>query len=87
MSKTFTKGNIIIEDIEIGDIHFEYYYNLCVKSKVISKPVYDEEHELWEWQNEKFSDGSIINYAVNPKYSHYSPNLYNYEAYSGCRMI
>lgn len=76
---THTKGNVIVENIKIGDIQYEYEYGCGIKSTVISLPVRDEDG-LWTWQN-KTDKGEIINYAVAEKYSHYSPNLYTYEAY------
>ena len=82
---THTKGNIVIEEIKIGDIHYEFEYGTGIKSEVISLPIRDEDG-LWEWKS-KTSSGKIINYAVHEKYSHYGPNLYDYEAYSGCEII
>ena len=79
----YTRGNVIVDNIKIGDIHYEYEYGMCIKSKVISLPVRDKDG-LWEWKSEMIRyDGivKIINYAVNEKYSHYGPNLYDYEAY------
>ncbi len=85
MSKTYTKGNVIVEDIKVGDTHYEFEYNMCIKSEVISLPTRDEDG-LWEWQSKR-SNGQIINYAVSEGHSHYGPNLYDYEAYKGCRML
>ncbi len=86
MSKTFTKGNIIVEDIEVGDIHYEFEYGFHTKSKVITKPVRADDG-IWTWESENIKTGEIIYYGVNEKYSHYSPNLYNYEAYIGTKQI
>ena len=80
MDKTYTKGNVIIEDINIGDIHYEYEYNLGIKSKVLTKPFLNLEGN-WEWKSENLLTGKIIDYLVNPKYAHYSANLYDYAAY------
>lgn len=79
--KTYTKGNIIVEDIQIGDILYEFEYGCCVKSKVLTKPILDENGN-YVWQCENLNGGRIIEYLVNPRYSHYSANLYDYEAYS-----
>jgi len=80
--KTLTKGNVIIEDIQIGDIHYEYEYNICIKSEVISLPILDEMC-MYTWQSKSLKDGRIINYAVNTNYpSCYSLNLYDCEAYT-----
>lgn len=79
---TSTKGNIIIEDIKVGDIHYEFEYGIGIKSEVISEPKFNKEHNLWQWKSRNVSTGRIIDYAVNPRYSYYGPNLYDYEAYS-----
>lgn len=77
-----TKGNVIVEDIKIGDIHFEYEYNIGIKSRVISLPIRNEEG-LWTWQSENVNSKKIINYSVSENFpSYYSVNLYDYEAYS-----
>ena len=34
--QTLTKGNVIVENIKIGDIHYEYEYNLGIKCEVIT---------------------------------------------------
>ena len=81
MSKTLTKGNIIVEEIKIGDIHYEYEYGVGIKCKVITLPEEDNEGN-WSWKSENVTGGKEINYFVNPKYSHYGPNLYDYEAYT-----
>lgn len=78
--KTFTKGNVIVEDIKVGDIHYEYEYGIGIKCKVLTIPETNEDGN-WEWKSENVNTGKIIDYLVNPKYSHYGPNLYDYEAY------
>lgn len=83
---TYTRGNVILENIKIGDIHYEFEYGLGIKSEVISLPVRNEEGE-WRWQSKNLKTGGIINYMVNEKYSHYGPNLYDCEAYQGVRYI
>lgn len=35
---TLTNGNIIVEDIKIGDIQYEYNYGIGIKSEVITLP-------------------------------------------------
>jgi hypothetical protein len=86
MSKTYTKGNIIVEEIQIGDIHYEFSYGLHTKAKVLTKPVRDD-NGFWTWKSENILTNEIIKYGVNEKYSHYGPNLYNYEAYIGTKQI
>ncbi len=79
-----TKGNIIVNDIQIGDIHYEFDYGFCVRSQVISKPVRDSEGR-WTWQSKHLKTGNIIDYMVTEGFEHYSPNLYDYQAYIGAK--
>lgn len=85
---THTKGNVIVENIKVGDIHYEYGYGFCIKSTVKTLPVPNDDQQgiIWEWQSET-DNGEILNYAVHSKYSYYGPNLYDYEAYTGCKML
>ncbi len=78
--KTYTKGDVIVEDIKIGDKHFEFEMGLGIKCEVITLPVRDNEG-LWTWKSKNLNTGKEINYAVREGYSHYGPNLYTYEAY------
>jgi hypothetical protein len=77
---TYTKGNIIVEQIKIGDIHYEYGMDLGIKCKVITTPTLNEQGN-WVWKSENVNNGNKIEYLVNPIYPHYGPNLYDYEAY------
>lgn len=83
---THTKGNVIVEDIKIGDIHYEFEYNTGVECEVISLPQRNTEG-YWTWQSKNKNSGKIIDYGVNEKYSHYGPNLYDYKAYVVSRWI
>jgi hypothetical protein len=82
MTKTFTKGNVVVEDIKIGDIHYEYGYGQEIKTTVITLPSKEEREDdnYWTWKS-KTDEGKVINYGVSDKYSHYGPNLYTYPAY------
>lgn len=88
---TYTRGDVIVEEIEIGDIHYEYDY-FGIKVVVLEKPTLDEDGN-WVWKSEKINyetgerTGEIINYLVNPKYPHYSVKLYTYEAYAGVQFV
>jgi len=66
MSKTLTKtnGNIIIEDIKIGDIQYEYLYDYGIKSEVLTLPRKDN-NGLWNWKNRNVNTNDEINYAVS----------------------
>jgi len=78
--KTYTKGNVIVEEIKVGDIHYEYDCGMGIKCVVLSVPTLNESGQ-YEWRSKNTNSGKEINYLVDPKYSHYSANLYNYEAY------
>jgi len=80
MAKTLTKGNVIVEDIKIGDIHYEFDYGVGIKCEVITLPVRDD-NGYWTWQSKNLKTNNIINYGVKEGMSHYSSNLYTYEAY------
>lgn len=83
--KTLTKGGIVIENIKVGDIHYEYEYGFCIKSEVIEEPKLIDGSYFWKSKN--ISTGKIIEYGQNPEYSAYGLNLYDYEAYKGCKQI
>lgn len=80
MKETRTKGNVIVEQIEVGDILYEFEYGTGVEVEVLTKPeLNDEGNYVWKAKNTK--NGEEIRYLVNPKYPHYAPNLYDYKAY------
>lgn len=75
--KVYIRGDVIVNEIKVGDVHYEYDYGVEIKSTVISLP---ERDGLWTWQS-KTDTGKVIDYAVNERYTHYSPKLYTYRAY------
>ena len=77
---TRTKGNIIVENIKLGDIHYEFEYGFGIKCEVISLPERNEDGQ-WSWQSRNVNTNNIIDYMVSEGYSHYAPKLYDYEAY------
>ena len=77
---TYTKGNVIVEVIKVGDIHYEYELGVGIKSEVITLPTLNESGQ-YEWKSRNVNTDKVIDYLVDPKYSHYSANLYDYEAY------
>lgn len=91
-----TKGNVIVNNIKIGDIHFEYEYGMAIKSRVITLPQ-STKHEdgsvYWSWTSQHIlADGTevkddVIQYGVTEGMSHYGPNLYDYEAYQVKRYV
>jgi len=85
-----TKGGIVVENINIGDIHYEFAYIYGIKCEVISLPVKgvrEDGDEYWTWKSKNCVSGRVINYGISKKYSHLGPNLYDYEAYFGITCI
>lgn len=77
-----TKGNVVVDKIKIGDIHYEYGYNTCIITEVVSLPIRDEDG-LWSWESKKSSHPETkITYSVSEKYPHYGPKIYDYKAYT-----
>ena len=66
--KTHTRGNIIVEDIKVGDIHYEYEYGVGLKCEVITSPTLNESGQ-YEWKSKNVNTGKVIDYLVDPKYS------------------
>ena len=83
---TQTKGNIVIENIKVGDILYEFDLGMACKSKVLTLPVKNEDGQ-WEWTSENLTTGEVINYLVDPEYVHYGPNLWDYNAYKARKFI
>ncbi len=78
---TLTKGNVVVENIKIGDIHYEFSLGMGLEVKVISLPSRDE-NGYWTWKSEGVKSGRIIDYGVSEGHAHYGPNLYDYKAYN-----
>jgi hypothetical protein len=78
--KTLTKGNIIVEDIKIGDTHYEFSGPFGIECIVETKPKQDEEGN-WSWESRNVNTDVVINYFVHKDYPHYGPNLYDNKAY------
>jgi len=79
----YTKGDVLVNKIKIGDIHIEYGYGMSIKVEVISIPVCTVQeggNNYWTWQS-KIVDNpdKIIDYGVSENHSHYAPELYNYD--------
>jgi hypothetical protein len=83
---THTKGNVIVEEIKVGDIHYEYDMGLGIKCEVLTKPKLNEDGN-WTWKSQNVNSKIEIDYLVNPKYPHYSPNLYDYKAYKVAHYV
>ena len=85
--QTRTKGDVIVQDIKIGDIHYVTEYGCTIVSEVITLPKRDEDG-YWSWKSKMQSNPEeIIDYGVRERMSHYAPKLYTYLAYSGTKII
>ena len=84
---TTTKGNIVVEDIKVGDIHYEFEYGLGIECEVLTLPVHNEEEKCWDWTSRNVRNDNVITYRVCEGFSHYGPNLYDYIAYAGVKWI
>jgi hypothetical protein len=85
-NKVYTKGDVIVNDIKVGDVLYEIEYGCYFKTKVLTLPERDE-GGVWRWDAEHATTGRIIKYGVNEQYAHYGPNLYNHLAYYGLTEI
>lgn len=86
--KTPTKGDAIIEDIKIGDVLYEFDTGCCIRSRVITLPILQDEVYCWDCINLK--TGKQIGYSVLKQYAGHTQlglNLYTYEAYEGCIYV
>ena len=79
--ETKTQGNVIVENINVGDIHYEYSYGFGIECEVITKPIRSEDGQ-WTWKSKNVKTNKEINYLVTEDLSHYAPKLYDYKAYS-----
>lgn len=77
---TKTRGNLTIEDIKIGDIHYEFDYGFGIKCEVLTTPIRNNDKQ-WTWLSKNVNTGEEIEYLVTEGFEHYGPKLYNYEAY------
>lgn len=73
--KVYTKGDVIVNELEVGDVIYEIEYGHAIRSVVQTKPSRDEDG-YWTWKGLVEETGEIIDYGVNEQYPHYAPNLY-----------
>lgn len=83
--KTRTRGNVIVDDIKVGDIHYEFEYGFGIKVEVLTLPVL--EGNVWTWTAKNINTGKVVDYLVNKQHPHYGPNLYDHEAYVVKRWV
>lgn len=86
MEVTRTRGDIIINDLKIGDIVWECEYGTCEAFEITTKP--EVKDEVWHWKARHCKTDKIIDYSMadanseNGKYnSQFGLKLYSYEAY------
>jgi hypothetical protein len=95
MNKCLSKGGVVINDIEIGDTHFECEYGCYIECAVITKPVRTESTSerdgkvsvQWTWKSKNKLNDKIIDYLITEGFQHYGPNLYNEQVYMGLTQI
>lgn len=80
-NKLLTRGGIVIEDIKVGDIHYEFSGPFGIECRVSSKPELDNDGN-WIWESVNVRTNNKIKYFINPDYVHYSANLYDNIAYN-----
>ena len=80
MKQVTTRGNVIVNEIKVGDIHYEYQYGYQTIVKVITAPEKDI-NGLWKWQSMVIETEEIVDYATHEDYPQYAPKIYTYEAY------
>ena len=68
---------ILMQNIKIDSL---YDLGCGIKCEVISLPKRNKDNQ-WEWTSKNLNTGKEIGYLVDPNYTHYSSNLYDYEAY------
>ena len=87
MKRIFTKGNVEVQNIKVGDIHFEFCHGSYVEVRVLTLPKRDEIGR-WTWSSEHVDTGKLIEYMVSEGFgSQCGANLYDYEAYAGCTRV
>lgn len=78
--KTYTGGDIIVENIKVGDVQWEIEYGKAIKVEVLSLPQLS--NNQYTWQSKVLSNGEIIEYLVTIGHTHYAPKLYSSNIYN-----
>lgn len=80
IEKTYTKWNIIVEDIKVWDIHYQcWQYIWSIKIRVLTKPTL--KWDQYTWLSEIVETWEKVDFLVTKWMSHYAPALYDYPAY------
>jgi len=73
------------KNLQLGDVLYEFFYGSYVKSEVVEPSIVDGGRVTWKSKN--VLTGEIIDYMVSLDCLHYSPKLYTYMAYCGCKQV
>jgi hypothetical protein len=95
MKECWTKGGVIVNNIEVGDIHYESEYGCYIECEVLTKPErieskssFDDSVQIqWSWTSKNNLHGKVINYLITEGFAHYGPNLSNEMRFIGYRQI
>ena len=83
---TRTRGNVIVENIDIGVSYYEYELGFVIHTIALEKP-YKNNSGAWQWEALNLLTGESITYIVHPQYVAYSPKLYDYKAYPNAKQV
>lgn len=88
MERIYTKGNVEVQKIKVGDIHYEFEMGgLFCKSEVMTLPTKNSDGN-WVWKSKNLLTGVIINYLVNPSFPRENAvHLFDYKAYEDGTQI
>ena len=86
--RTYTKGNVEVQKIKVGDIHYEFEMGgFFCKSEVMTLPIKRPDGN-WVWKSKNLLTGVIIDYLVNPSFDRNDAvNLFDYKAYEDGTQI
>lgn len=85
-----TRGNIVVEDIKVGDIHYEYGYRREEYVMEVTQVPTRSESSIgaqWTWKAKCIQAphpdyiGNENEFLITEGLEHYGPTLYNYQAY------
>jgi hypothetical protein len=58
-------GNLVIEDIKVGDIYYEYVNGIEIECEVITLPVFNDSLQTWTWTSRNTLTNNEIHYRVS----------------------
>lgn len=81
MMQVTKAGEVIVEFIEIGDVHYEFSGDVGCKMTVITEPTLNSAGN-YMWESKSLKTGKIHKMMVNPQFPQYAPKLYTQQAYN-----